>query len=258
MLFKKENIKYDSTCLVLMYHEVTNTPERQKRIRKIDPSYSISSEQFEKHIKYLYKNGYKTILPDEIITNMYSGQKKIVLTFDDGLIGNYEFAFSIISEYKYLATIFVSVKNISSARFMNWEQLKELSSNGFLIQSHTMTHSPLGTLSENKIFYELSDSKACIEDKIGKEVKYLSLPYGNCNRDVFKIANEIGYVGIFTSTPYKNDLTVQPFSMGRIPIKDNYNINNFAKIILNESKYCYKLKYENNFKTMIKKIGIVN
>ncbi|HEY0089691.1 MAG TPA: polysaccharide deacetylase family protein [Candidatus Lokiarchaeia archaeon] len=237
-----------------MYHEVTNTPERQKRIKKIDPSYSITSEQFEKHIKYLYKIGYKTILPDEIITNTYDRQKRFVLTFDDGLIGNYEFAFPIIREYKYLATIFVSVKNISSARFMNWEQLKELSSNGFLIQSHTMTHSPLGTLSEKEIFYELSDSKACIEDKIGKEVKYLSLPYGSCNRDVYQIANEIGYVGIFTSTPYKNDLTVQPFSMGRIPIKDNYNINKFAKIISNESIYYYKMKYENNLKTMIKKI----
>jgi len=250
----RESETHTSRIPVLMYHEVTNNPERQKKIRRIDPNYSLLTQKFEEQMEFLYENGYETVSPDEIIHHQANEKKICMLTFDDGFVGNHEFAFPVLKRCQFTATIFVFVGYISTDRYMNWDQLRELASNGFSIQSHTMTHSPLGELSEKEIFYELSESKKIIEKEIGKEVKYLSLPHGSWNKNVFRIADEVGYVGIFTSWPYEINLTINPIRIGRIPIKYGYNIDKFHQIVTKRSELYYKMKSENFIKNIVKKI----
>jgi peptidoglycan/xylan/chitin deacetylase (PgdA/CDA1 family) len=243
---------------VLMYHEVTDTPERMKENRKIDPTYSLSTEQFNDQISYLNKSGYKTVSPDEIICQQPNGKKICVITFDDGYLGNYKFAFPILNKYRFSATIFVTVKGISYDSYMSWDQLRELSNNGFSIQSHTMTHRALEELNDRDIFYELSESKKIIEQQLGKSVNYLSLPFGSGNKRVFEIAGEIGYRAVFTSSLYDIDLNQKPAKIGRIAIKDRYNQDAFQNIIVKGSKIYYKMKISSSIKDMLKKIVGIN
>jgi len=247
---KKEN----NSIPVLMYHEVTDCPERQKEIRKIDPSYSLATQQFEEHIAYLYDSGYRTVSIDEMIHQQSNNRKTCVITFDDGHVGNYEFAFPILKKYHFTATIFITVGAISIDSFMNWDQLRELTYNGFSIQSHTMTHRALGELNDKDIFYELSESKGIIEKEIRKEVKYLSLPFGSGKRNVFKIADEVGYVAVFTSSLYDIDLNSKPAMIGRIPITDSHNKDTIKNLMLKNPKLYYKMKIDSLIKNTLKKI----
>ena len=97
---------------VLMYHEVTNIPERPKKIRRIDPQYSIISQKFEEQMLYLFEHGYETISPDTLTHHQKDSNQKCVITFDDGLIGNFTTAYPILSKYQFKATIFVFVEDI--------------------------------------------------------------------------------------------------------------------------------------------------
>lgn len=80
---------------------------------------------------------------------------------------------------------------------MNWEEVSQLAQSQLCtIGSHAMTHCRLSQLSNTELEYELGESKRQIEEKIGKEVKYVSYPFGwstDVNERVFEVAKEVGY-----------------------------------------------------------------
>lgn len=217
---------------ILLYHEVTDFPERTRKIRKMSPADSLLTKQFEEQMAYLSdRPNTKVVTADDIFAEAQVSAQKVVLTFDDGFIGNYLFAFNILEKYGYPATFFVTVDHISRNRYMSWDQLGALHKNGHLIQSHTMTHPMLGECDESQITYELETSKKIIEDRIGAPVKYLSLPFGSSNKRVITIAKQVGYQGIFASLSnigrWKNELCL----FGRVHVKDTYALKKFVRLI---------------------------
>src|SRR3989304_8943249 len=134
---------------ILLYHEVTDFPERTRKIRKMSPADSLLTKQFEEQMAFLSdRPNTKLVRADDIFAEGQDSAQKVVLTFDDGFIGNYLFAFKILEKYGYQATFFVTVDHISRNRYMSWDQLGALHKNGHSIQSHTMTHPMLGECDE--------------------------------------------------------------------------------------------------------------
>jgi peptidoglycan/xylan/chitin deacetylase (PgdA/CDA1 family) len=217
---------------ILLYHEVTDFPERTKQIRKMGPADSLPTDQFEEQMAFLSdRANTKVVTTDDLFVEAQDSAKKVVLTFDDGFIGNYLFALSILEKYGYKATFFVTVNNISRERYMSWDQLGILYKKGHLIQSHTMTHPMLAECDEGQIIYELETSRKVIEDKIGGEVKYLSLPFGSSNKRVIGIAKRLGYQGIFTSLSNTEKRKNELIQFGRIHVKDTYPLKTFMGLI---------------------------
>ena len=244
----------DNTIPVLMYHEVTDYPEIKKKIRRIDPDYSLSADSFHDHMTYLFDEGYRTISCDELLNYQFPVKRQCVLTFDDGLIGNYQIAFPICKKFGFKATIFVVVSGICTSRFMNWAQLCELTDNGFSIQSHTMTHADLNNLNEHEILYELSESKKILEKNVGGKVEFLSLPFGSGNKTVLKIARDLGYRAVFTSAYYQMNLNYKPAIFGRIPVKASDSMQTYEYLISKKDDQLRKLMIIGMIKDRIKEI----
>jgi peptidoglycan/xylan/chitin deacetylase (PgdA/CDA1 family) len=217
---------------ILLYHEVTDFPERTKKIRKMSPADSLLTKQFEEQMACLSdRPDTKVVAVDDIFAEAQDNTQKVVLTFDDGFIGNYLFALNILEKYGYKATFFVTVNNISRNRYMSWDQLGVLYKKGHLIQSHTMTHPMLGECDESQMTYELETSKKIIEDKIGAPVKYLSLPFGSSNERVIAVAKQLGYQGIFTSLSNVGKRENELCQFGRVHVKDTYPLKKFMRLI---------------------------
>jgi peptidoglycan/xylan/chitin deacetylase (PgdA/CDA1 family) len=217
---------------ILLYHEVTDFPERTKQIRKMSPAASLLTKQFEEQMALLSERANtRVVTADDIFNKAEDDAKKIVLTFDDGFIGNYLFAFDILERYGFKATFFITVDDVSKDRYMSWEQIAALHKSGHLIQSHTMTHPMLGECDESQMTYELETSKKVIEDRIGAPVKYLSLPFGSSNERVIAIAKQLGYQGIFTSLSNIGKRKNELCQFGRIHVKDTYPLKKFVRLI---------------------------
>ena len=225
-----------------MYHEVSVSDESEKLTRRVHPGYFLSVEQFEKQMEFLAQNKYRSLSLNSLFNDEFPDEKRVVITFDDGFIGNFHYAYPILKKYSLTATIFVVVNQISAANYLNWVQLLELSSEGISIQSHTMTHRPLEDLSAEEVFYELSASKRIIEEKLSQDVNYLSLPHGSMHPQLFRIARELGYLGICSSKfGYVNPARIQ-FTVGRIPVKRSHQLKEFEKLI-SKNKFLI-LKYK--------------
>jgi len=240
---------------ILLYHEVTDTPERTKQIRRISPTDSLLSSQFEEQMAWISdKKNTKVVTIDDIFCDQQDNSKKIVITFDDGLIGNYLFALNVLEKYGFKATFFVTVNGVSGDRYMSWNQLAHLQQNGHSIQSHTMTHPMLGECEENQITYELETSKKVIEDKIGAPVKYLSLPYGGSDERVITIAKQIGYKAIFTSSYSHRNSDGEIYQFGRIHVKDIYPLKKFVRLLDPNPSQIFFIRLNEGSKRLIKKI----
>lgn len=109
--------------------------------------------------------------------------------------------------------------------FMSWAQLSEMHQAGMTIGSHTCSHNILSHLPEDHQLKELTESKALLEQKLGKPVKTIAYPVGraNCyNETTCYLAQQSGYEFAFTFTDKLNRLdTLHPFAISRMGIDEN-------------------------------------
>ncbi len=204
---------------VLMYHNIGSVPTRGSYNYR---GLYVSPSMFEKQMKYLKSNGYKTLTPEEFYTILESGknpeQKSVLITFDDGSRGQYKYAYPILKKLKMTATFYI----ISDKSPITKKELREMSKNGMVIDSHTSTHKDLKKLKGDKNFkYQLVTSKRSLEEVTGKEI--VSIAYPGCVADsrTFSIVERKGYklgfaCGRSIYHTYKNR-----FNLSRVHIYSN-------------------------------------
>ena len=94
---------------VLMYHHV------------LEKSGFIASsvDEFRSHMKFLAENGYKTLSVNEFIAykkgELEVPKKSVCITFDDGWMDNYIYAYPIVKEFGLKANIFIITEDRSKA-----------------------------------------------------------------------------------------------------------------------------------------------
>ncbi|HEA47483.1 MAG TPA: hypothetical protein ENH97_03660 [bacterium] len=89
---------------VLMYHHVNELKDR----------FTIPPDYFDNQMKYLARKNYQTLFLDELINSLKERKekRKVALTFDDGYLDNWVYAYPILKKYNLKATIFVITSRI--------------------------------------------------------------------------------------------------------------------------------------------------
>lgn len=238
---------------VLMYHHINN--------HKGD-MVTVTPEIFEKQMRYLHKSGYKTLKTGELLSyikgDLFLKEKAVLITFDDGWLDNYIFAYPVLKKYGLNSAIFIVASWIDEASInkpsvhayiptheesvllikqnqgskvvLNWDLIREMEDSGLVeIHSHTQNHLKCHHLSENDLSKELHESKDLIENRLGRECLCLCWPFGRYNDLAIKTAGEIGYKALFTTKHGLVNKKTDPFAIPRIAAKDS--ISWFKKII---------------------------
>lgn len=209
----------------LLYHRITDSPAR-------DP-YAVSVGAFRKHLEYLKKNGFTSILPGDLDSGIH--RKAVMITFDDGHEADYTRAFPLLKEYGFTAVIFVTTGFVGLPGYLDWESVRALLGAGISIQSHSHSHPLLDGVSPRRLRYEMVFSKRMLEKKIGKEVSCLSLPGGRFTPDVLHAADLAGYSCVFTSVPRMNG-TEQFETVGRFALTSETGQDMFERIVEGDSR----------------------
>ncbi|WP_300341386.1 polysaccharide deacetylase family protein [Fusobacterium sp.] len=191
---------------VVMYHRVI----RDKSEGGVHGIY-VTESDFEKQLQYLKDNNYEVITFKDLLGNRYkerfnSGKKQIILTFDDGYVDNYKYAFPLLKKYGFRCVIYllsdldynrwdVDVKDNPEHRFelMNLEMIKEMDKYGIEFGGHTKTHPKLATIPIETAQVEIFESKEILEKRLGHKLISFAYPYGNLNKEVKEIVKNAGY-----------------------------------------------------------------
>ncbi|RMG03247.1 MAG: hypothetical protein D6726_05975, partial [Nitrospirae bacterium] len=209
---------------ILMYHHVNPS----------GTGLNVRPELFEAQIKFLKNTGYTTIGVEDLIWIFKgkgaSSKKYIMLTFDDGWLDNWFYAFPILLKYSLKAVIFPvtswmsdrpvrqnptplpthkgcmeMVKDGKTADVIfSWQEAREmLETNLVEFGSHTHSHRrwepDLGMPEKEYLEAELFSSKKLLEDNLGIRVNALCWPWGEYNETSKRVACDIGYKALFTT-----------------------------------------------------------
>jgi peptidoglycan/xylan/chitin deacetylase (PgdA/CDA1 family) len=149
---------------VVMYHSVGITKNKKRLWSHI----SCPFEKFEQHLIWLRKKRFSTISIEELYKYMKNREKipekAVVLTFDDGYLDNWVFAYPLLKKFGFKATIYTSpefvdptkklrpnlenvwnnecsVSKLKSDGYLSWNEMKQMEKEKIMdIQSHALTH----------------------------------------------------------------------------------------------------------------------
>jgi peptidoglycan/xylan/chitin deacetylase (PgdA/CDA1 family) len=184
---------------VLNYHGLT---ARGSSFNGRQGRFEVSQSSFAEHLRHIGASGCRVLLAMELPHSSHSPPSNafsIALTFDDGRLSDYEVAYPMLWNAGFGATFFINSATVDAPGFLTWSQLKEMSRGGMSIQSHSHDHVDLARLSSDQLDYQLRRSKAEIEDRLGREVSLVALPYGSMPQHMITTALRLGYKAICSS-----------------------------------------------------------
>jgi peptidoglycan/xylan/chitin deacetylase (PgdA/CDA1 family) len=192
---------------VLMYHSVSNGNEDS-----VHPYYQVNTAPhvFKEQMRFLKQSGYAVVPLAEVARGVQSRalskRNCVAITFDDGYRDFLEFAFPILRQYGFPATVFLPTAYIGDTprifkgrQCLTWSEVGELHKAGVAFGSHTVTHPQLYAVKDEERGREVRDSKTAIEDCLGCAVESFSYPYafpeqdGGFQRKLRTLLEECGY-----------------------------------------------------------------
>jgi peptidoglycan/xylan/chitin deacetylase (PgdA/CDA1 family) len=252
---------FKGTVKRILYFAGLFTSPRRIRIllyHSIDDSGSLMSTSavtFRRQMDYIKKRGYHTISLSEFVNDAYQektlSKKLVVITFDDGFENNYLYAFPILKQYGFSATIFLTTdyinnsakwierdfnsilrrpflsstsknneaqlyKNMSDFPSLTWDEIKEMSEYGIKFGSHTSSHSQLCDLTLEKAKEDIYRSKVVIEKKIDKHVDSFAYPYSDFTPEVKQLVKQLGFSCACSGNLERNDQNGDMYDIRRI------------------------------------------
>ncbi|PAB58516.1 polysaccharide deacetylase family protein [Anaeromicrobium sediminis] len=222
---------------ILTYHHISKNEDELSAI-------TITPEKFYEDMLYLKAMGYNTVNFRDLI-DYREGKRNlpenpIVVTFDDGYMSNYTYAYHILKELEMKGVIsivgsLIDESSNSGYNFMlTWDKIKEMSDSGVIeIQSHSYglhnwgdeINSPRGVgkmEKENNEHYTArfkSDTQAImdrVKEHTGKDITIYTYPYGIYNSETEKMLEELGIKGSLTGKRGVSSISDELFSLRRI------------------------------------------
>jgi peptidoglycan/xylan/chitin deacetylase (PgdA/CDA1 family) len=222
------------TVPILVYHQFSDDHSAKL---------TVKTDHFFEQMLYLKENGYKVIGLDQLLDfiefKIPLPEKAIVITIDDGWLSTYEIAYPILKRFGFSATLFVYTDFIGRNQAMNWTQLKEMSENGFDVQSHTHSYQSLTMIRENESFksyfdflvQDIETSERAISQHLNLDCRYLAYPFGETNPLVISLVKKLGYRAAFTVNRGNTPFFTNPYNIGRSIIYGDFDMDEFIKKI---------------------------
>lgn len=182
---------------VLMYHAIV-----PGQAVGADSHYSVSPTRFSDQLRLIGEHGHRIASVWQLLrageTGVTSSRHPVCLTFDDGHLSNAHAA-ALIAAHGGSAEFFINPSMVGKPGFLDWPALREMADMGMSIQSHGFHHRYLDELSAQDVRSELADSKATIEDAIGKPVSIYAPAGGRMPADFMTTARSLGYEAVCSS-----------------------------------------------------------
>lgn len=178
-------------------------------------------------------------------------EKQILLTFDDGHDSDL-LAAGALAERGLTATFFIPWVHVGRAHFLDPQGVKQLSRAGFGIGSHGMTHNRLTAFSGYCLRKELTESKACLEDLVGRPVTDLAVPFGSYDQRVVDAALDAGYLTIMTSEVRHAAPGPKSRVFPRLPVKSFTTHSDFLTLVGGSDFAVFRWRLTINFSSRVR------
>lgn len=203
---------YTGPVPILMYHVIGPAAGAEDY-----PGLFLDTSDFRDQVEWLAENGYTAVTLVQVQDAWYDGAtlppKPVVLSFDDGYLGQYLYAMPILEEQGWGGQLNLKAEGSD----LSSKQVKKMYQAGWEIASHTITHPDLTTLDPETLEQELVGSKEMLEKDLGIEIVNFCYPAGQYNAEVADAVEAAGYRGATTVNPGLGEKSM-PYELNRVRI----------------------------------------
>ncbi|WP_284681105.1 polysaccharide deacetylase family protein [Aceticella autotrophica] len=224
---------------VLMYHHLLKSSDIKQKNDAI-----VSVEEFEEQMKLLHDNNYKTVSLKELQLflkgDLRLPKKSVVITFDDGYLSNYTYAYPILKKYGFKAAVFVITSRIEkeSHKFtpdkLQYLSMEDIESSKDVITYGGHTNNLHDVVNGKTLLIRSSADVAEKDLKTCKDIlntDYFAYPYGQYTEETINILNKLGYTMAFTTQQGDVKKGDNPYTLKRYFVGPDTTIERFKTII---------------------------
>ncbi len=209
----------------LMYHEIESPGRTLCQSAPGYTRYAVREKDFRAQMNHLKESGWRGV---DVGHALSFHPSTTAITFDDGCETDLVLAAPILDELGFGATFYITAEFLGKPGYLTHAQLRELTSLGFPIGCHSLTHAYLSDLDEAGLRREIVDSKNQLEQLIGKTVEDFSCPGGRYNRRTIAAVQNAGYRTLATSNSRTNSPDTDRFELCRVPVMRETTLHDFA------------------------------
>jgi len=186
---------------VLMYHLVDPVVGSNLAGLVVDPAV------FNAEMAALYANGWRTItaadLGRRLATHAYIPDKSFVITFDDGNVDDYTYAFPILQKYGFVASFYLITGRTGHPGNISWDQAATMARAGDEIANHTVWHKDVLYIHGSTLASEIGDAANSITTNLAARgltvtVTTFAYPMGGFDAEAENYLRAHGYTAAFT------------------------------------------------------------
>lgn len=244
---KKPEVIIEDTdkIAILTFHRITTDETKKKYFS--DNEWVESIDMFDKQMKYLYDNGYKTLNLDEFNCwydkECKFDKKTVVLTFDDGDLSFYYLVAPVLKKYNFKATMFVVGSRTTDKEQAEFSDTKRLFIAKETIEKSKQEYPNIYYESHSYNFHDSNNKKKAyamtrvqlqedFDNMKSLNTKYIAYPFGIYDEALLEKTEQNGYVMGFTFKDYDYATrNSKRFEIPRFKINGESNVETIEKIV---------------------------
>ena len=226
---------FDAACINDIVLSLLNMTLNNNYVRIINYHniFNENTGNFEKHLQW-YTNHFEDCDYKKLVSFLqkkYSFEDKpgIMITFDDGFVGNYSNAYPLLKKYGFTGYYFVSTGLVGQNGYMNGDQLKEMIKNNQIVGCHTYTHHRMDIKdSDETLHKEIVQAKTDLESMLDNPIDFFCWVGGEENTYTTNAAARIRNCGykyaVMTNSEPVRQIT-DAYQMQRTNINDDWDLS---------------------------------
>jgi peptidoglycan/xylan/chitin deacetylase (PgdA/CDA1 family) len=173
----------------------------------------VTPARFRRHMELAIELGYRFVSARDVaardVAGDPGGERRLAVTFDDGLRSVATGALPTLLELGIPATVFVvsgwaaGDHDLRPSPVLDWGEVRALADAGVTIGSHSVSHPDFATLDEAGMRRQLEGSRAAISAATGLDTDEFAVPFGqsgNWPARAGELAAEAGYRHVYAQS----------------------------------------------------------
>ena len=213
---------------IRMYHVIDAQPATPKQDLWVVPS------EFQAEVTWLAARGYHAVTVAQWWGASHGGaalpSRPIVFTFDDGFRGWYTNALPILQAQGWPGSMELALSHLGGLQSAPpgglspyaWKlqpyMVREMLADGWELDSHSLTHPMLTTVSATQLHAEVYASRAELQAQFGVPVSVFCYPYGGYDAATVKAVEGAGYAAALSTNLGLASSRQSPYALDRIPV----------------------------------------
>ena len=212
---------------ILMYHSISVPPPGAALGELFLPT-----ANFKQQMAYLSQQGYEAVTLDQV-WSAWQGkgplpEKPVVLSFDDGYETQYTHAAPVLKDLGWPGVLNLKLLSLEQGE-MTPQMVKKMIGAGWEVDSHTINHLDVSTLSGAELEHEVADSRAMLQKEFGIPVDFFCYPAGKFDAASIAAVKAAGYLGATTVQDGLAAPDEDPYELPRVRIDGTDSLDAFKQ-----------------------------